>query len=161
MAVTPQRVIKDMTVYCITAVFSLFAYAWLYFVLQIVSPDRVDLWEGIVTFLLFPALVYLAYLADIGTFEKDDVKRSEIQKVNFSYEGLTEEDIKEYADGLRKKLGKDLPDDKVMKLLNAELAPRRTRAGYRSGAVKGLTGGGHQAGTATADKKYEKNIASP
>ena len=37
-------------------------------ILQINTPNFVDVWEGVVTFLAFPFLVWLAYLADIGAF---------------------------------------------------------------------------------------------
>jgi hypothetical protein len=32
------------------------------------TPNFVDVWEGIATFLAFPFLVYLAYQADTGAF---------------------------------------------------------------------------------------------
>lgn len=35
-------------------------------VLRVVSPNEVELWEAIVTFLLFPALTVVAYSADRG-----------------------------------------------------------------------------------------------
>lgn len=78
--------------FAITAVFSILAYLWLIFVLMGVSKNvvshnecrplvseiemdtiptlwlviQVEVWEAVVTFLLFPILVYLAYLADKG-----------------------------------------------------------------------------------------------
>jgi len=42
----------------------MFAYIWLIIVLEYISPDVVDLWEAIVTFALFPALVLIAWWAD-------------------------------------------------------------------------------------------------
>jgi len=60
------RLIKEYTVFVITAVFSLVAYAWLVFIVQLSSPDVVELWEGVVTLALFPVLVFISYLADIG-----------------------------------------------------------------------------------------------
>jgi len=69
VAVIPSpevRKIKEHDVFVITAVFSLFAYFWLVFIVQIASPDIVEIWEALVTLLLFPALILVSYLADIG-----------------------------------------------------------------------------------------------
>jgi len=51
------RHIDDMGVYSITATFSVFAYVWLLLIVVIVTPDRVDLWEAVLTFLFFPIMV--------------------------------------------------------------------------------------------------------
>lgn len=67
---TEVRMIKEWTVYAITAVFSIMAYVWLYVVLQLISPNRVDIWEALVTFLLFPVLLVISYGADVGWFRK-------------------------------------------------------------------------------------------
>ena len=58
------RYIKDMPVFIITAVFSVLAYLWLIVILQLNSPNIVEVWEGVASFVFFPFLVYLAYLAD-------------------------------------------------------------------------------------------------
>ncbi len=60
------RFIKDRGVFYITATSSVFAYLWLIIILQLSTPNVVDIWEGSVTFILFPLLVVLAYKADIG-----------------------------------------------------------------------------------------------
>ena len=49
-----------------TSLFGFLAYIWLLIVLRVVSPDVIELWEAIVTFLLFPALTVVAYSADRG-----------------------------------------------------------------------------------------------
>ncbi|ODM93025.1 Sodium/calcium exchanger 2, partial [Orchesella cincta] len=58
------RRIKHLRVFFVTATWSVFAYLWLLVILKVTSPGVVDLWEGIVTFLFFPATVLTAYLAD-------------------------------------------------------------------------------------------------
>jgi hypothetical protein len=63
-----SRYIKDTGVFYITAAFSILAYLWLVVILQMNTPNFVDVWEGVVTFLAFPFLVYLAFLADTGAF---------------------------------------------------------------------------------------------
>ncbi|XP_065559522.1 sodium/calcium exchanger 2-like isoform X2 [Artemia franciscana] len=62
------RRIKGIRVFAVTAAFSLLAYIWLVVVLVAVSPDEVEVWEGLVTLLLFPLLVCMAYLTDKGSF---------------------------------------------------------------------------------------------
>lgn len=58
------RKIKHLRVFFVTATWSVFAYVWLYLILGVISPDRVEIWEGVVTFLFFPATVGTAYIAD-------------------------------------------------------------------------------------------------
>merc|ERR1719209_680663 len=62
------RKIKHLRVFIITATWSVFAYVWLYLILGAISYGQVDSWEGIVTFLFFPATVYTAFVADRRMF---------------------------------------------------------------------------------------------
>ncbi|XP_075982859.1 sodium/calcium exchanger 3 isoform X2 [Anticarsia gemmatalis] len=58
------RKIKHLRVFLVTATWSIFAYVWLYLILDVISPSEVEVWEGAVTFLFFPATVLTAYIAD-------------------------------------------------------------------------------------------------
>jgi solute carrier family 8 (sodium/calcium exchanger) len=58
------RLIVGTKVYACTCSFSLFAYIWLYIVLGLISPNRVDVPEALITFIFFPVLVGLAYAFD-------------------------------------------------------------------------------------------------
>ncbi|XP_059048145.1 sodium/calcium exchanger 1 isoform X1 [Achroia grisella] len=58
------RKIKHLRVFLVTATWSVFAYVWLYLILAVISPSEVEVWEGAVTFLFFPATVITAYIAD-------------------------------------------------------------------------------------------------
>ncbi|XP_055696023.1 sodium/calcium exchanger 1 isoform X3 [Lutzomyia longipalpis] len=58
------RKIKHLRVFFVTATWSVFAYIWLYLILAKFTPGRVDVWEGFLTFLFFPATVLTAYIAD-------------------------------------------------------------------------------------------------
>lgn len=58
------RKIKHLRVFFVTATWSVFAYIWLYLILDVFSPNVVEIWEGFVTFLMFPATVITAYIAD-------------------------------------------------------------------------------------------------
>lgn len=50
-------------------VFSVLAYVWLIIILVVNTPDFVDLWEAIVTLLLFPILVIASYIIDKDYFD--------------------------------------------------------------------------------------------
>ena len=56
------RAVKEVGVYVCTAIASLLAYLWLIVMLETFSPNVVEPWEGIVTFVAFPVLVLLSYL---------------------------------------------------------------------------------------------------
>ena len=58
------RKIKHLRVFFVTATWSIFAYVWLYIILAVSSYGVVEVWEGVLTFLFFPATVATAYIAD-------------------------------------------------------------------------------------------------
>jgi len=58
------RKIKHLRVFFVTATWSVFAYIWLYLILGPISYGKVEVWEGVLTFLFFPATVYTAFIAD-------------------------------------------------------------------------------------------------
>ena len=58
------RRIKEIKVFVVTALFSVFAYVWLYITLKVSSPDEVELWEAFITLFLFVVLLVTAYAAD-------------------------------------------------------------------------------------------------
>merc|ERR1712076_188198 len=62
------RKIKHLRVFLITATWSVFAYVWLYAILGPISYGVVEPWEGILTFLFFPATVWTAYVAERRMF---------------------------------------------------------------------------------------------
>jgi len=58
------RKIKHLRVFFVTATWSVFAYIWLYLILGTISEGKVEVWEGVLTFLFFPITVYTAFIAD-------------------------------------------------------------------------------------------------
>lgn len=58
------RRIKHLRVFFVTATWSIFAYIWLYLILAVFSPGVVAVWEGLITFLCFPVVVWMAFVAD-------------------------------------------------------------------------------------------------
>ncbi|XP_055087314.1 sodium/calcium exchanger 3 isoform X1 [Periophthalmus magnuspinnatus] len=65
--VIPQgevRKVKHLRVFFITAGWSVFAYIWLYIILAVITPNEVQVWEGLLTLAFFPICVLLAWIAD-------------------------------------------------------------------------------------------------
>lgn len=58
------RKIKHLRVFFVTSTWSVFAYIWLYMILDFISPGVVEVWEGLLTFAFFPLTVLTAYIAD-------------------------------------------------------------------------------------------------
>ncbi|XP_060922107.1 solute carrier family 8 member 4b isoform X1 [Limanda limanda] len=58
------RKIKHLRVFFVTAAWSIFAYIWLYLILNVFSPGEVEVWEAVLTFLFFPVCVVQAWVAD-------------------------------------------------------------------------------------------------
>ena len=69
------RKVKEVGVYICTGIASVLAYIWLIVMLEVYSPEVVEPWEGISTFVAFPILVLLAYLIDIGYFNPAVAKK--------------------------------------------------------------------------------------
>ncbi len=56
--------IYDLGVFGVTAITSLFAYIWLYIVLQVWTKDEVTIWEASITLIFFFILLISAFVAD-------------------------------------------------------------------------------------------------
>ena len=59
------RRIRHLRVFAFTASCSVGAYVWMYIILSVSSPGVIDVWEGIVTLLCFPAMVGIAFAIDV------------------------------------------------------------------------------------------------
>ncbi|KAF4669462.1 Sodium/calcium exchanger 2 [Perkinsus chesapeaki] len=141
------RAINDVGVFVVTASCSIFAYVWLLLVLQVSTPDVVDIWEAVITLALFPALVAIAYAADRGkcwpsVFSGKSVSggSSAHRDHVLGLEELSAEEITELMDETRQRHGAELTDDAVMRIIQAERPPRTTRAQHRIHATRVLTG---------------------
>lgn len=64
IAVDEPKKIYDVGVYSCTAFFSIFAYAWMYFCLEINTPNYVTPGEAWLTLIFFFILITLAYALD-------------------------------------------------------------------------------------------------
>jgi solute carrier family 8 (sodium/calcium exchanger) len=76
--------ILDTSVFAITAFGSVFAYVWLYIVLEVNSRSQVEMWEAFLTLGFFFILVGFAFLADRNTTKKQNLKEHNIPPYKFS-----------------------------------------------------------------------------
>ncbi len=56
--------IDDMGVFTVTAIFSVFAYVWLFICLSVWTPDEISMVEAVLTLGFFFVLIVLAFAAD-------------------------------------------------------------------------------------------------
>jgi len=133
------RFIKDTSVFAVTASFSVFAYLWLVVILMLSTPDMVDIWEGLLTFVFFPILVSLAYAADIGVFSGKT--REEVVHGHVTAAEMTKEELAEMIVKIKQEYGQNLTDEQAVEVLEKETAQHKTRAQYRVEANRALVGG--------------------
>ncbi|CAK9098968.1 unnamed protein product, partial [Durusdinium trenchii] len=69
------RKIQKFQVFMFTCTASVLAYLWMLLVLSGITPDKVDIWEGVVTLLLFFVFLALAFTLDksFSSVEDEDV----------------------------------------------------------------------------------------
>merc|ERR1719253_2340924 len=142
------RYIIGWKVYAVTATFSLFAYFWLIIILQFISPNRVEIWEAIVTFLFFPLLVGIAWMVDVEMICA--VQRPPMDHLTSAvYEDVGHDVSNEVLATIRKQIRDEyssaLNEESVQKLVvhRAIQMKPKSRAYYRVHAAKEMTGGGH------------------
>jgi solute carrier family 8 (sodium/calcium exchanger) len=135
-----SRKIEEMGVFIVTAVFSIFAYCWLLVILLLISPHVVEVWEGVLTFAYFPLLCVIAYLADIGWFQK--VIRMPLNRSKRIYltPDSTPDEIDQMLLEVRKKYGSQ-SEGNEQELLHWEFDPPVTRAHRRVSATRNMTSG--------------------
>ncbi|XP_042863418.1 sodium/calcium exchanger 2-like isoform X4 [Penaeus japonicus] len=151
-----ERRIRDLKVFLVTAVFSVVAYLWLLIILMVTSPQEVEIWEAVVTFLLFPLLVLLAWLAErnfCGVPNKTDTSK-QIELGNFQSADKLIREKQYFRDGRLDRDGlvafikevKNYPgltDEDAAVLAASKLVESQShsRMWYRVGAVRNMTGG--------------------
>jgi len=154
------RLIKEQGVFAYTAFFSVFAYIWLIVILRFVTPNIIEVWEGVVTFMMFPLLVWLAYRTDIGksvfpgcggtTALPDNVVA-----IGSDGKPVTSEMIYKTTAELAAKVP-DASEEESAEMASALLGAPRSRAFYRVKACKDSTGGPKLHTDARASKAIEK-----
>lgn len=144
-----HRKIKAIKVFAVTASFSILAYIWLFLALSVISENEIELWEAILTFLLFPVLVVIAYIADkdycSGKISPQDAgvlelgEGSKTLKTPCSHDPEVESFIKEVS------RNPNISEDDAAMLVAAHIKSKQPKnyGYYRVGAIRDL-GGSHK-----------------
>ncbi|XP_021351096.1 sodium/calcium exchanger 3-like isoform X4 [Mizuhopecten yessoensis] len=146
------RRISNMGVYAVTTSFSMFAYLWMIVVLMFSSPGEVELWEAILTFLMFPTLILVSFAVDKGCWCRKNKTSSEVEiGIDFSNSddknrgdddgGTGTADIIHMARELGR--NKDISEEDAAKLAAAKLSENQHHSSlwYRIHATRNITGG--------------------
>ncbi|XP_046365062.2 sodium/calcium exchanger 2-like isoform X2 [Haliotis rufescens] len=142
-----KRLIKNVKVFAVTSLFSLFAYLWLLVILIGITPDYVDLWEAIVTLLFFPILVVVAYIADKDYCGKPGKDEEAPLGIGFGDKGGLDpaKASKDFVVEVLKKIGKqpNLTEEDEARIVAAYVAKNTShdKGWYRMNAIRNLTGG--------------------
>jgi solute carrier family 8 (sodium/calcium exchanger) len=160
------RKIEEFGVFGITAVFSLWAYFWLVVSLDMVSSDYVDLWEAILTLLMFPILVFVSWAQDKNWFMEGATVAPE-QKVRRVTVNGGDVPTDMAADAINA-VGREIAasDPQAAGKLAAQEAMRnkkKSRLEYRIQATRQMTGGksimpGQKKKKATGAEATEGNL---
>lgn len=76
---TPKKIAR-MGVFAVTSITSLFAYVWLFLVLVAISPEKVEMWEAVLTFIFFPILLIVSFGADKANQYMEELKADDDAK---------------------------------------------------------------------------------
>ncbi|XP_069124879.1 sodium/calcium exchanger 3-like isoform X2 [Argopecten irradians] len=146
------RRISNIGVYAVTTCFSMFAYVWMIVVLILISPGEVELWEAILTFLMFPTLILVSFAVDKGCWCRKNKTSSEVE-IGIDFNN-TDDKTRGDDDGgsgtadiihIARELGrnKDLSEEDAARLAAAKLAENQHHSSlwYRIHATRNITGG--------------------
>lgn len=136
------RKIADMGVFSVTCSTSIFAYIWLIIILVLPpTPDQCTWWEGLITFLFFPAFVLAAYAADQGWFTKVKIQPSE-KMISAGGGSKSFFSQSEFAQMMQKLDATDLDNNaKAELMISMAKGNKPSRAQLRMQATRMMTGG--------------------
>jgi len=170
------RRIKNFVVFCVTAVFSVFAYVWLIIVLVVISENQIEVWEAALTFLFFPILVLIAYAADkgwlnvlfcqsphtltdkerqieLGNFQPGESEGMIAQKDYFQNGKVNKGALVSFIRDIKKNTKLSDEDAAIIAASKVVDAQPKSRIWYRIGATRNITGGRRiQPGMKMSDK---------
>ena len=127
------RLIKDRSVFAVTATWSVLAYLWLIVILIYISPNVVEVWEGVLTFVFFGFLLWMAYAADQGACSSRAEEDSGGKVIAIAKDGK-ELDMDLALTAFEDGLTAEEQQEKLAKLMGRH----RSRAFYRVNAVHSM-----------------------
>lgn len=157
-----SRRVKDLLVYAITASWSMFAYIWLVVILMLISPNIVEIWEGILTLLFFPMLVSHAFIADKGYLSRDREDADDVvTPTPVVSHDMTMDELAEATMRVRQDHGNDIPDDEMERILLSEYQKQPSRARHRATVVKTMSASRRTTSTLFAHQNANTTQSNP
>lgn len=134
------KAIKDLGVFVVTSAFSILAYAWVYVVVSVYTPNVVDIEEGAAGVGLYIIMLIVAYFAAVGCpCCRNRSKQQQARQV--ALEKASAKDLAAMEMHILAKFGSGLSDDQMMELIEQEYGDKASSAKYRINASKNLSGG--------------------
>lgn len=126
---------------------SVFAYIWLYLIIQVISYKYIELWEGILTFMFFPIFVIHCYLVDSRLLQKSYRRYVLGDKKAFAESESEGENIIHQLIEIMKNARETHPDaspDEIVAIAETEMLKKapKSQAFYRLQANSKMLGGG-------------------
>jgi len=120
------RTLKQLSVFAVTSVYSLWAYIWLFLVVVVITPEFIDVWEAALTVVFLLFLIAHAYHED----QKGTTGKARVQ---YAGGDLSKHEAVEAmkAAGLKG----DATEDQMRAALK-ELEPPKTKAFYKRKAME-------------------------
>ncbi|UJR09574.1 hypothetical protein I4U23_013809 [Adineta vaga] len=145
------RRIKLYSVFMITSFFGFFAYIWMFIVLSVVSKDVVDLWEAVITFLMFPLVVILAFLAEKNFYASSKIDMEEEEQTLIltppeldstgAVRTFRKDELLQFLRDLGQSSNLSLEDKAQLFAAKLSESMHRSRMQYRIQGARMLTGG--------------------
>lgn len=145
------RRIKLYSVFMITSFFGFFAYIWLFIVLSVISKDVVELWEAVITFLLFPLVVILAFLAEKNFYFSKNIDMEDEERTLIltspetdqagNARGFRKDELLQFLRDLGQSTNLSLEDKAQLFAAKLSESMHRSRMQYRIQGARMLTGG--------------------
>jgi solute carrier family 8 (sodium/calcium exchanger) len=143
--------IKLYNVFMVTSFFGFFAYIWMFIVLSVISKDVVDLWEAVITFLMFPLVVILAFLAEKNFFVSSEVLMEDEEKALIltppeldqtgTARGFRKDELLQFLRDLGQSTNLSLEEKAQLFAAKLSESMHRSRMQYRIQGSRMLTGG--------------------
>ncbi|XP_059147514.1 sodium/calcium exchanger 2-like [Physella acuta] len=139
------RRVKHLGVFAVTSIFGIWAYVWLILVVLVITPKVVEIWEAVLTLLMFPLLIVFSYLADVGfVCANKRVGVTADLEIGLDLDKNEKIDSTEFLE-LARKLAKELGmnEDDVAKTMATHISKKHRKSSiwYRVQATRLITGG--------------------
>lgn len=133
--------VDQFGVFAITSFFSIWAYVWLLLVLTVITPNVVDTWEAVMTFLQFPILVLVCYCQDRNWFRPSgQVADVSLMPTETASDDILRKEINDAKTMLIKVNDEEVDEEAIAREVAAKHRPNLNRGHYRCNATRMMVG---------------------